>query len=91
MSATTGPILATGGLAIANRVVFNSEPMDWQIPVATGLAAMGFSLLERVSPKIAKTLAWTAFLTILLSRTDPAVPSPVESATKWFNSLGGSK
>jgi len=45
MSATTGPVLALGGITIANRVVFNDQPMDWRIPIATALAAGMFALL----------------------------------------------
>lgn len=86
MSATTGPVLATGAVTILNRSVFHDQPMDWRIPVATGLAALGFGLFERVSPQIASILAWTAFATIMLTRTDPKVPSPVESALTWWNS-----
>lgn len=84
MSATTGPILATGALTVVNRTVFSGQPMDWRIPIATGLAAVGFSLVERVAPELAKILAWTTFLTVMLTRLDPKVPSPVESAVNWW-------
>lgn len=84
MSATTGPILATGALTVVNRAVFNNQPIDWRVPIATGLAAIGFGLFERVSPDLAKILAWTTFLTVLLTRLDPKVPSPVESALNWW-------
>lgn len=86
MSSTTGPVLATGAMSIINGTIFHDKPMDWRIPIATGLAAMGFSLAERVWPKGVTILAWTAFLTVLLSRTDPKTPSPIESAITWFNS-----
>lgn len=89
MSGTTGPILATGALTIVNGSIFHDKPMDWRVPIATGLAAIGFSLAERVWPKGITILAWTAFLTVLLSRTDPNTPSPVESAIDWFNSGSG--
>lgn len=85
MSQTTGVVLATGALTIVNESVFHEQDVDWRIPVATGLAAVGFSLAERVWPTGAQILAWTAFLTILLARTDPHVPSPVESAVHWWN------
>lgn len=84
MSRTTGPILATGALTVANRTVFNGKPMDWRVPIATGLAAIGFNLVERVAPELATILAWTTFLTVTLTRTDPSVPSPVESAVSWW-------
>jgi hypothetical protein len=84
MSRTIGPVLATGALTIANQTVFNGKPMDWRVPIATGLAAIGFSLIERPAPELAVILAWTTFLTVLLTRTNPTVPSPVESAVSWW-------
>jgi hypothetical protein len=78
-----------GMITITNSVVFQSQPMDWRVPIATGFAAIGFSLAERVWPQGAEILAWTAFLTVLLSRTNPKVPSPVESAVAWYNKSGG--
>jgi hypothetical protein len=84
VSRTIGPILATGALTIANQTVFNGRPMDWRVPIATGLAAVGFSLVERPAPELAVILAWTVFLTVLLTRTQPNVPSPVESAVAWW-------
>lgn len=85
MSKTIGPVLATGAMTIVNGTIFHNRPMDWRVPIATGLAAVGFSLAERVWEKGAMILAWTAFLTVLLARTDPNTPSPVESAISWFN------
>jgi hypothetical protein len=90
MSESMGPVLATGALTIANQTVFNGRPMDWRVPVATGLAAIGFSLAERVWPKGAVVLAWTTFGTVLLTRIQPGVPSPVESALSWWNKGGNS-
>jgi hypothetical protein len=89
MSQTTGPILATGAVTVANATIFHDEPMDWRVPVATGLAAIGFSLAERVWPQGSKILAWTVFGTVLLTRIQPNVPSPVESALSWWNKGGG--
>ncbi len=91
MSATTGPILATGFTAIINNSVFHSKPMDWRIPIATGLATMGFSAAEKVWPQGAKLLAWTVFATMMLTRTTPTVPSPVESALDWWDETGKTK
>ena len=84
MSRTIGPILATGLVTVANQTVFHDEPMNWKVPIATGLAAIGFSLAERAAPQIAIILAWTTFLTVMLTRTNPNVPSPVESAVSWW-------
>lgn len=84
MSRTIGPILATGAVTIANRTVFNNQPMDWRVPIATGLAAVGFDLFEKAAPELAVVLAWTTLLTVLFTRLDPRVPSPTESALAWW-------
>lgn len=84
MSLTVGPILATGAITLVNQSIFHDKPVNWKVPVATALAATGFSLAEKVSPEIAKVLAWTVLVTVLLTRTDPNVPSPVESALAWY-------
>jgi hypothetical protein len=88
MSQTTGPILATGAITVVNQTIFHDKAMDWRVPVATGLAAIGFGLAERVWPKGVVILAWTVFGTVLLTRMQPDVPSPVESALSWWNKSG---
>lgn len=85
MSASTGPILAVGAITLANRVVFNDQPMDWKVPVATAIAAVLFSGAERAFGDVAVKLAYLALLSTVFVRVDPAVPSPAESALKWFN------
>ncbi len=85
MSATTGPVLAAGAITVANLVVFNEADMDWRIPVATTMLAGGFYLLERVAGDMAEVLAWTLVATTLFTRVDPNVPSPVESAVRWWD------
>lgn len=84
MSATTGPVLAMGAITVINGTVFHDRPMDWRVPIATGMAAIGFSLAERVWPKGVQILAWTALVTVLATRVQPSVPSPVESALTWW-------
>ena len=84
MSRTLGPVLATGAATIINQSVFHNKPVDWRVPIATGLAAIGFSIAERAMPTPAVILAWTAFLTVMLTRINN-VPSPVESAVSWWN------
>lgn len=84
MGKTTGPILAIGGITVANRTIFNGEPMDWRIPIATGIAAMGFSLAEKAWQKGATALAWLALITLLFTRIDPGVPAPVETLNDWY-------
>lgn len=84
MSRTLGPILATGTVTVVNQTIFHNRPMDWRVPIATGLAGIGFTLFERAAPQLAVVLAWTTFATVMLTRTDPSVPSPVESAATWW-------
>lgn len=88
MSQTTGIVLAMGAVTLVNQSVFHNHPVDWRVPAATGLAAVGFSLAERAWPQGAVLLAWTALLTVLLTRTDPKIPSPTESALSWWNQGG---
>jgi hypothetical protein len=85
MSATTGPVLAAGAITVANLVVFNEEDMDWRIPVATTMLAGGLYLVERIAGDMAEVLAWTLLVTTLFTRFDPSVPSPVESAVRWWD------
>lgn len=84
MSKTTGIVLATGAVTVVNTTVFNGKPMDWRVPIATGLAAVGFSLAERAWPKGVVIFAWTSLITVLMTRTQPGVPSPAESALTWW-------
>lgn len=84
MSQTTGPVIALGAITVVNATVFNNKPMDWRIPIATGLLAVGFSLAEKAFPDGAHMLAWTALLTTLVTRVQPDTPSPVESAVDWW-------
>lgn len=86
MSKTTGPVLALGAITVVNDTVFNGKPMDWRIPIATGLLAIGFNLGEKAFPEGAHILAWTALLTTLVTRVQPSTPSPVESAVTWWKS-----
>ncbi len=85
MAQTTGPVLVIGGITVLNRTVFNGKPMDWRIPIATGIAAGLFALMERATGRGAVYLAYLALGAVVLTRVDPTVPSPAESALKWFN------
>jgi hypothetical protein len=90
MAETTAPILAIGGITILNRNVFNDEDWDWRIPIATGISVGLFAALEKPLPKMAVALAWLAVAGVTLGRVDPKVPSPAESALKWFDGISES-
>lgn len=86
MASSTGVVLAAGGITVANRVVFNGKPWEWRVPIATGLSAVLFSLAETMlGPELPRAVALVALVTVVLSRIDPTVPSPAESALKWIN------
>lgn len=84
MSRTTGPILAIGGITMANQLLFHDMPFDWRVPIATGISAGAFALAERAFPEAAVGLAWLALVTLLFTRTDPRVPAPVETLDQFF-------
>lgn len=85
MSATTGPVLAAGAVTVVNATVFNDQDMDWRVPVAAVLLSGGFYLLEKGAKDIAEAMAWTLLVTTLFTRVDPRVPSPMESAVRWWD------
>lgn len=85
MARSTGPILAAGGITLANRTIFHQQPVDWRVISATGLSAGMLALLEKGVPELAVGLSWIALLTVLLTRVDPRVPAPVEGFISWWN------
>lgn len=82
---STGPILAVGGITLANQSIVNGQPIDWRVPIATGIAAGAFAFVEHFAPEAASGLAWLALVSVLFVRLKPNVPSPVESFVKWWN------
>lgn len=85
MAQTTGPVLALGAITVVNRTIFNDKSMDWRIPIATGLAAVVFIGAEKLWAEGATALAWTAVVAVCLTRIDPGIPSPAESALRWWD------
>ncbi|WP_369335642.1 hypothetical protein OG559_31125 (plasmid) [Micromonospora sp. NBC_01405] len=84
MARSTGPILAVGAITLGNQVVMHGQPMDWRIPIGTGIAAVALALLESAWADGAAGIAWLALATVLFARTNPAVPSPVETLNSWW-------
>lgn len=85
MGASTGPILAVGAITLGNSVLVNGRPIDWRVPVGTGIAAGLLTLAEKPFPQAAPLLAWGALVTVLFVRVQPGVPSPTESFLRWWN------
>jgi hypothetical protein len=92
VSRTTGPILAIGGINLVNQLWLGDQQVEWErvlrTGIGTGVAAVSFSLLERLWEKGAVALAWMALATMILARTDPNTPAPAESALAWWRSWG---
>lgn len=88
MARSTGPMLAVGGITIANQSLLAKEqqPIDWRIPIATAIAAGGLALLERISPELAVGLAWIALVSVLFVKVDKKVDAPAENILRI---LGG--
>ncbi len=85
MAQSTGIVLAIGGITIFNEVVLNNQPFTWKVPIATGIAALVFTGLEKVSPSLAVGIAWVALAAVTLTRVNPNVPSPAESLANVVN------
>lgn len=85
MSRSTGVILAVGAISLGNAVIVNEQPINWRIPIATGIAAGMLSLIEKASEPLAVGIAYIALVTVLFVRVQPNVPSPVESFNTWWN------
>lgn len=84
---STGPILAVGAITVANQSLINDEPIDWKVPIATGVAVGIFALLEKALPDIAVKVAWLALVSVLFVRIKPGTPSPTESFVKWWEGV----
>lgn len=88
MAASTGPILAMGAITLVNASVVHNKPVDWRIPIATGLTAGIFALVEKGAPPVAVGLAWLALMTSVLVPIVPGVPTPAESLIAYWQSGG---
>jgi hypothetical protein len=92
MGASTGPLLAVGGVTMFNQTVLHKQPPNWRVAAATGFAVAAFALIEKggkAGAGFAKYTAWIALLTVLLARVDPKTPSPVETLLAYWNKGGG--
>lgn len=87
MAASTGPILAAGGITLFTRTVVQGHliPQEYRVIAGTALAAGGLALLEKANAGLAIGLSWLTLITVLLVRVDPKTPSPVEAFNTWFN------
>lgn len=86
VAASTGPVLAIVGITLFNDTIIHQKPIASDIRVVVGGAVFGgfLALFENVSQGAAVGIAWVALLTVLLTRIDPNIPSPVESFLTWY-------
>jgi hypothetical protein len=82
-------MLAVGAVTMVNQSIFNNKPINWRVPIGTGVAAIGLALVERGSRTLAIGIAYIALITVLFARVgDRSIPSPAESALTWWNASG---
>lgn len=89
MAKSLGPVLAAGAITMVNQSVFNGQPVDWRVPVGVALAGGILALVEGPAPAVATGMAWLLLGTILITRVNPDVPSPAESALEWWRKGAG--
>lgn len=84
MANSTGPILVVGGIEFANDwFVSGKTYLNFRVLVATGLAAGGLALIERIPgmEPIATGIAYIALVTLLFTRLG-GKPAPVDTIRK---------
>lgn len=88
MARSTGPLLAMGAITLANASIVHNQPVDWRIPIATGLTVGVFALAEHAAPDLVTGLAWLALMTSFLVPIFPGVPTPAESLIGYWQAGG---
>ena len=81
MSASTGIILAAGGISFGNKWLFEHQSPDFKILLATGVAALMLSGAEHVNKELAVGIAWIALITTILAPVG-STNSPVVNVLK---------
>ena len=87
MSRTLGPALAITGVTLFNDVIMHNVDIqkEQRVIVAGAIVAVSLSLFEQIAPDAATGIAWLGLVAVLLVRTDPKVPSPLETFANWYN------
>lgn len=81
MGGSAGPILMIGAVTIANRSILHSAPIDWKVPLSTGLLALGAAGLEHLNAPLVAGVAWIALLATLITPTG-GYDAPLVSVAK---------
>ncbi len=97
MAESTGIVLAAGGIAVANEIIF--APMksgkgvelttfNWRIVPATVILALTLGGLEKLSKPLGVGLAGLTLMAVLIIPIGNA-PTPIDNASKIFGKGGG--
>lgn len=98
MAESTGLVLAAGGIAAANEVLFaplergktpDLTAFNWRIVPAVAILAVVLGGLEKLSEPLGKGLAGLVLLSVLIIPVGNA-PSPIENAARAMNGLSRS-
>ena len=86
MAASTGIVLATGGITAANELIFaplegQKVQFNWRIIPATAGLALALAGLEHLSRPFAVGLAWLGLVAVLSVPFGNA-PTPLQNALK---------
>ena len=86
MAASTGIVLAVGGITAANELVFapatgGKASFNWRLIPAVGGLALALAALERLSRPFAVGLAWLSLVAVLTVPFGHA-PTPLQNALK---------
>lgn len=67
MAASTGPVLMIGAVTFANRSILHDAPVDWKLPLSTGLLALLAAGLEHINSPAVVGVAWIALVATLIT------------------------
>lgn len=86
MAASTGIVLAVGGITAANELLFaplagQKVSFNWRIIPATAGLALALAGLEKLAPGFATGLAWLSLAAVLIVPFGNA-PTPLDNALK---------
>ena len=86
MAASTGIVLAVGGITLANEVIFaplagQRIAFNWRVIPATAGLALALAGLEHLAPGFAVGLAWLSLGAVLIVPFGNA-PTPLDNVLK---------
>lgn len=88
MARSTGPILAIGAVTVLNQTVLHDRPIDWRVPIATGVAAAAFAFVEQGVGSAAVAIAYAALFTSLFLPVPGDIDPPVTALNKIMRTPG---